>query len=114
MAANSSEILSSHANHALRGPHRQHLSEEQSAALSTWLEEVAGSDQLSVRQLAEFALGQPPLIDAITRVATSVSIGQVSGSLTITHAIALLGIRRTLALLDRLARSPGTTPANPS
>ncbi len=114
MATASTPSDPSHASNALRGPHRRRLSQEQTAALADWLVEVAGDDQLSVRQIADFTGLHQPLIDAIRRAATSVSVGRLSGLPSVTHAVALLGTRRTLALLTRLARTSQPTTGDHS
>lgn len=89
--------------HALQGPHRRRLTSEQAADVRYWLARVGDLRNLSVGEVAEFVGRYQPVTDALIRSATSASTGRMPRSVTLPHAIALLGTVRTQSRLREMA-----------
>lgn len=99
----STQPNSVHPSHEIPGPHRRQLTIEEIKVLQHWLAERSGEESLNVREMAAFVSRSQPMVDAVLRSITSISFGRQLASPSITHAIALLGTRQTIALLRRLA-----------
>ncbi|MGE0377913.1 MAG: hypothetical protein AB7I48_21330 [Planctomycetaceae bacterium] len=82
-----------HAQHAMRGPHfGGRLTPDQRAEVLRWLEETEEDPGISVRDVARFIAGLPPLEKAVLGSVRSAYLGGLEPSST-THAVALLGLR---------------------
>ena len=102
--------LTNHAAHPMRGPHfRRRLTSEQRDALHRWLEKTEQDARIGVRELADFISELPPVQEAVFRTVQSASFGGVHVS-SPTHAVALLGIRRTRQMLRRFDNLPHSVP----
>lgn len=97
---------SHHRSHTLRGPHiRGRLTPEECADITHWFEKWDDEGRLSIRDVAELVSRFPVLERAIQAAAGSVLWGGMKPSST-THAVAMLGTRRTLQMIRTLSGSP--------
>ncbi|MBX3436454.1 MAG: hypothetical protein KF861_03115 [Planctomycetaceae bacterium] len=88
-----------HSGHELRGPHApSRLTAEQCHRIQQWLDQSDQDAVESVRDVAQFIRSFPPLERAVLGMAGSALLGGLQLSNT-THAIAMLGVRRTRWLI---------------
>ena len=94
-----------HPAHGIPVPHNRHLSVEEQEELQRWLASRGSDESLNVREIAAFVSRSQHMLDVIMKSVTSVSVGRHLTPPSMTHAVALLGTRHTIALLKKLAET---------